>query len=164
LTYFAAALARTPSGWRASELDLSAVTDVDGLVEMLQESTGDEPGSVALAFIEENDEWLGVVRSDDTADPKVFISDSRVAEDSALAAMLYQPPESEVLVDTGDDDSARPPSAEPAGDADLLADLGIPAAELLELCAEEGMLPSDIMTAICERAGCVEELERLREG
>lgn len=164
MTYFAAALARTAGGWQSSELDLSGVSDVDGLVELLTESTGDDPNAVALLFVEENDEWLGILRSDDSGDPRIFISDSRVTEDSALAVMLYQPAQPEARVDTGDDDQSRQPNAEPAGDADLLADLGIPAGDLLELCAEEGMLPSDIMSAICERAGCVEELERLREG
>ena len=50
------------------------------------------------------------------------------------------------------------------GDADLLADLGTPSDELLRLCAEEGLLPADVMTELCERAGCGEALEGLREG
>jgi hypothetical protein len=30
------------------------------------------------------------------------------------------------------------------------------------LCAEEGMLPSDVAFAVCERMGCAEVLEQVR--
>ncbi|MCW2698153.1 MAG: putative tRNA adenosine deaminase-associated protein, partial [Modestobacter sp.] len=46
----------------------------------------------------------------------------------------------------------------------VFADLGTPADVLLELCAEEGLLPADVLTTLCERAGCDEVLEQLREG
>ena len=37
-------------------------------------------------------------------------------------------------------------------------------AEVLALCAEEGLLPADVLTTLCERAGCDDVLESLREG
>jgi hypothetical protein len=43
-----------------------------------------------------------------------------------------------------------------------MADLGTPGSQLLALCAEEGQLPADIMSIICERAGCLEALDSLR--
>jgi putative tRNA adenosine deaminase-associated protein len=55
------------------------------------------------------------------------------------------------------------PDADPAGDADLLSDLGVPAGTLLELCAHEGMLPSDITAEVCQAIGCGDEVEELRE-
>ena len=61
------------------------------------------------------------------------------------------------------DPSAALPDAEPAGDADLLADLGVPAGRLLELCAQEGMLPADITAELCQTIGCGDEVEELRE-
>jgi hypothetical protein len=33
---------------------------------------------------------------------------------------------------------------------------------LLALCAEEGALPADIIAAVCEAAGCLDVLEKLR--
>jgi putative tRNA adenosine deaminase-associated protein len=51
----------------------------------------------------------------------------------------------------------------PLGDADLLADLGTPARELLALCAHEGMLPADVMIELCTHVGCATVLEELRE-
>jgi putative tRNA adenosine deaminase-associated protein len=48
------------------------------------------------------------------------------------------------------------------GDSGLLADLGISAARLLALCAAESALPGDVISEICEAAGCLDVLERLR--
>jgi hypothetical protein len=33
----------------------------------------------------------------------------------------------------------------------------------MELCAQEGMMPSDITAEICELLGCADEIEELRE-
>ena len=49
------------------------------------------------------------------------------------------------------------------GDADLLADLGVSAHRLLELCAHEGMLPADVTAEVCQTLGCGDEVEELRE-
>ena len=40
--------------------------------------------------------------------------------------------------------------------------VGTPGEQLLELCAEEGMLPADVIGVVCERAGCLDVLESLR--
>lgn len=66
----------------------------------------------------------------------------------------------------GDDDTEQPavdPEADPVGDADLLADLGIPAQKLLALCAHEGSMPADVTAEICQVLGCADEVEELRE-
>jgi putative tRNA adenosine deaminase-associated protein len=69
-----------------------------------------------------------------------------------------------------DDDDDQPEGArevavagEAVGDAGLLLDLGTGASQLLELCAHEGMLPSDVIAEVCGRAGCGEEYEELRD-
>ena len=166
MTYFAAALARTEGGWTGVELDLAEVDDLESLTETLRDLTGDGPGP-ALLLLEENDEHLAVVRVDGGGssldEPRVFLSDRRAVQNSDVAAMLWE--DADVADDDEDEDeeSARP-IAEPVGDTALLADLGTPADALLELCAEEGLLPADVLTTICERAGCDDVLERLREG
>jgi hypothetical protein len=33
---------------------------------------------------------------------------------------------------------------------------------LLALCAEEGQLPSDVISTLCEAAGCLDVLDKLR--
>ena len=36
------------------------------------------------------------------------------------------------------------------------------AKRLIALCAEEGQLPADIISSLCESAGCLDALEELR--
>jgi len=162
---FAAALARTDQGWTGVELDLSEVDDLESLTDLLRDLTGDGPGP-ALLLLEEDEEHLAIVRVDGGAagldDPRVFVSDRRAVEASENVGMLYDdldPPRE----DEDEDEEAPRTLAEPVGDSDLLADLGTPAADLLELCAEKGLLPGDVLAEVCERAGCAPQLEALRE-
>ncbi len=168
MSYFAAAVARTEDGWKGRELDLDDIADVESLAEELRELTGEGPGP-ALLLLEENDEYVAVVRVDGGVgalqEPRVFLSDRRAVQASDVAAMLWEDAE----IDPGDDedddddDEGTRPVSEPVGDQDLLADLGTPAGELVGLCAEEGLLPADVLTALCQRAGCADVLEDLRE-
>ena len=154
MPYFAAALARSPAGWTAYEVDLAGVADVDELAELVRDLTGDAGTSVL--FVEEDDEYVGIVRVDaGDGEPRVFLSDARAAVAHPAAALLVQPAA-----------DADPPGfeIEPSGDADLLADLGVPARDLLGLVTAEGELPADVMVEICTRAGCADALEELREG
>lgn len=165
MSYFAAALARTEGGWTGEELDLSDVEDLEQLVDQLRDLTGDGPGP-ALLLLEENDEHLAVVRVDGGTggldEPRVFLSDRRAVLLSEVAAMLWEDTDAPAADDDEEDEGTRP-IAEPVGDATLLTDLGTPGADLIALCAEEGLLPADVLTALCERAGCDDVLESLRE-
>lgn len=174
MTYFAAALARRGSGWTGEEIDLDGVEDLDGVVDSVRQAVGDD-AETALMLFEENDEWFGVVRIDDDGDPRVFVSDGRVVETSQVGGILGEAAtvddDEPVDVDDDDDDSdddeeeeeAIRAAGDPIGDPDLLADLGVPGNRLLALCAEEGQLPADILSALCESAGCLDALEALRE-
>lgn len=166
MSYFAAALARAEGGWTGVELDLSDVEDLDQLADALRDLTGDGPGP-ALMLLEEDDEHLAVVRVDGGAgsleEPRVFLSDRRAVQASDVARMLWEDVEPPVE-DEDDEDEGTRPIAEPVGDTTVLADLGTPPDALLELCAEEGLLPADVLTAVCERAGCDDVLESLRDG
>jgi putative tRNA adenosine deaminase-associated protein len=163
--YFAAALARTAEGWIAEELDLDEVEDLEALAEELRDLTGEGEGP-ALMLLEEDDEYVGVVRVDGgvsgLAEPRVFLSDRRAVQASGVAAMLWEGADADEAEE--DDDEGHRPVAEPVGDPALLADLGTSSEDLLALCVEVGLLPADVHTAICERAGCLDVLEELREG
>lgn len=161
--YFAAAVARTPHGWVGSELDLDGVDDLDTLAELVRDAAGGEASGPGLLFLEEDDEYVGLLRIDPDREPRAFLSDVRAAHSSELAGLLHEDAEP-VVLDEEEETGSHRPEAEPAGDATLLADLGVPTAELLALCAEEGMLPADVITALAERLGCLEVLEELREG
>lgn len=162
MPYFAAALAQSPNGWSGSEIDMDTIEDLDSLVETLRDVA---EGGAVLFFLEEDDEYLAIVRIDGDGDPRTFISDDRAVGTSAHAALIMEditPPE-EVEADDDDDEGTRP-DAEVAGDIEIVASFGVTSDKLIELCATEGMLPADIVTAICEKAGCAEALDALREG
>ena len=158
MTIFAAALVRADGGWTAHEIDLEEAEDLEEIAEAMRDlsSSGD-----ALLLLEQDDEWLGVVRVEGDADPRVFLSDRRAVSASELAAKIWDE-DAEDDEEVDDEDSPRP-VAEPVGDAALLADLGTSSEALLALCAEKGMLPADVITAVGERAGFLDVLDELRE-
>ena len=51
---------------------------------------------------------------------------------------------------------------ESVGDDTLLSDLGVPAERLEKICATEGLLPADIISAVCELIGATEALDEVR--
>jgi putative tRNA adenosine deaminase-associated protein len=165
VAYFAAMMARSGGDWSGAEVDLMDIGDSDAMVDLLREAG--KLGEPAVLLIEREDEWFGVVRLDDD-ELKIFVSDVYAAAHSDVG---------DVLVPTGDDadvdkdeeedgdaagDGASVLIAVPGGDTDLLADLGVDEDELLGLCAEEGMLPGDALSALAERVGCGEAFDGLR--
>src|SRR4051794_35724889 len=163
-------MARTDGTWEGRDLDLGEVEDLDGLVDEMRR--GSDDADVVVLFVEEDDEWFGIVRLDEEADPRAFLSDGRVVETSAVGTLLA---EAAAVTDPDDDDDDDDDETEeeeeeeviriagdPVGDAELLVDLGTPAKRLLALCAKEGQLPADIISSLCESAGCLDALEELR--
>ncbi|HEV8569144.1 MAG TPA: tRNA adenosine deaminase-associated protein [Actinoplanes sp.] len=175
MSTFAAAVARGKNGWTASELDLSGVADIDEVVDRLLDAEPD--ADLSLLFVEADDQYLVILRVDEGEDLRVFGSDSAFAEESRIGALLLGEVEAPaleidelavppVLEDEDEVDgreAVADPDADPVGDAELLADLGITAHRLLTLCGQEGMLPSDVTAEICQRLGCGDELDELRE-
>jgi putative tRNA adenosine deaminase-associated protein len=173
VSHFAALIVRTGRGWKGADIDIDDAADIEEVADLLRDAAIDD-GPVVM-FVEEDDEWFGVVRVDGNNDPKVFISDARMVAVSPLAMTLFADlapdeiaDESEAIAEDEDilaDDDEQPsvkPAAEPSGAAGLLADFGLPDADLLAMCAEEGALPADVITGICERLGCAEEIEVYR--
>lgn len=174
MSYFAAAVVRGPKGWASAEIDLSGVADIEEVADRLRDVDND--ADVSLLFVESDDAYLVILRLDEGEDLRIFGNDAAFAEESRLGALLLGDVEEPVLeiedVDAATEPSdeeepeERPtaePDADPVGDADLLADLGMPAHQLLQLCAHEGMLPADVTAEVCQRLGCADEIEELRE-
>ncbi|MBO4165314.1 MULTISPECIES: tRNA adenosine deaminase-associated protein [Micromonospora] len=175
MSYFAAAVVREEGGWNAAEVNLRGATDIDEVADRLRDVEPD--ADVSLLFVEADDAYLVLLRLDEGEDLRVFGSDSAYAEESRLGALLVgdlktsvtglddvdEPPSATT---SGDEESEQPvvdPEADPVGDADILADLGISAQRLLKLCAHEGMLPADVTAEVCQVLGCADEVEELRE-
>ena len=169
LSTFAAAVARGKNGWTASEVDLGGLADIDEVVDALRDVEPD--AEVTLLFVEGDDQYLAILRLDEGEDLRVFGSDSAFADESRVGSMLLGEIEAPALdvdeLTTGDDDAADKPAADPdadpVGDAELLSDLGVSSHRLLTLCGLEGMLPSDVTAELCQRLGCGDEMEELRE-
>jgi putative tRNA adenosine deaminase-associated protein len=175
VSYFAAAVVRGEDGWAASEVDLTGAADVEEVADRLRDV--DPDAQVSLLFVESDDSYLVVLRLDEGEDLRVFGSDAAFAEESRLGALLLgdiEEPALELdevaLAPQAEDQDVVPatagagePDADPVGDADLLADLGIPAHRLLSLCAREGMLPADVTAEVTAALGCGDEVEELRE-
>ncbi|MEU4780816.1 tRNA adenosine deaminase-associated protein [Micromonospora sp. NPDC023633] len=174
MSYFAAAVVRDDSGWTAAEVNLRGVTDIEDVADRLRDV--DQDADLSLLFVEADDTYLVIMRLDEGEDLRVFGSDSAYAEESRLGALLVGDLKTSVtgLDDTeeprpsgrGDEDTEQPavdPEADPVGEADLLADLGISAQKLLNLCTREGMMPADVTAEVCQVLGCADEVEELRE-
>ncbi|MEH1028064.1 tRNA adenosine deaminase-associated protein [Micromonospora profundi] len=174
MSYFAAAVVRDDSGWTAAEVNLRGATDIDEIADRLRDV--DLEADVSLLFVEADDAYLVILRLDEGEDLRVFGSDSAFAEESRLGQLLVGDLKTSVTgldgddeprpAASGDEESEQPavdPEADPVGEADLLANLGIPAQKLLNLCTHEGMLPADVTAEICEVLGCSDEVEELRE-
>ncbi|MEU4566253.1 tRNA adenosine deaminase-associated protein [Micromonospora sp. NPDC023956] len=171
MSYFAAAAVRDAGGWTAAEVNLRGVTDLDEVAERLRDVEPD--ADLSLLFVEADDAYLVVLRLDEGVDLRVFGSDSAYAEESWLGSVLVGDLKASDLDDVGEarrttgsgesDQPAVDPEADPVGDADLLADLGIPAQRLIALCAREGMLPADVTAEVCQVLGCADEVEEMRE-
>jgi putative tRNA adenosine deaminase-associated protein len=163
VSYFAAALARTAGGWTAEELDLEGLADVDEVADRVRDVDG--AAETALLFVEEDDEYVAILRVDAGADGlRVFVSDAQAAETYPVAGILVGAVEDELPAPPSGDDEEEtpPPESEPVGDADLLADLGTSRRDLIALVTHERTLPADVISEVCERAGCLDELETLR--
>lgn len=168
MSYFAAAAVRGSAGWTAAEVNLNGVVDIEEVADRLRDV--DLEADISLMFVESDDTYLAILRLDEGEDLRVFGSDSAFAEESRLGSLLVgdiKAPAIEidevVSADADPDKPAADPDADPVGDADLLADLGVSARRLLELCAHEGLLPADVTAEVCQTIGCGDEVEELRE-
>ncbi|MGQ0846197.1 MAG: tRNA adenosine deaminase-associated protein [Sporichthyaceae bacterium] len=172
MAYFAVVLTRDENGWSTNDIELDEVESLSDLADAMRDvaEEADSDGPVLL-LLEQEDLWFAVVRVDSDDDPRVFISDASAIEHSAYAEMLLEAAADteDELVDLDDEDSEddeedrdKEKDDGPVGDFEILADLGTKPDALLDLCSSEGVLPSEALTALAERAGAVGALEAVR--
>jgi len=173
MSYFAALLSRSGDAWQVEEASLAGCESVADIGDVLRDAAGD----VRLVLIEQDDEYAAVVRLDDDADdPRAFLSDAHAADSYAVAGFIAEDLDEIGQSDDEDQDvdpdedvedllgASAPPTHEsvPLGDAEIVADIGTGAIELLEMCAHEGTLPIDVLVSVCDKAGCGQAFEDLR--
>ncbi|MFI0987939.1 tRNA adenosine deaminase-associated protein [Streptomyces exfoliatus] len=176
--YFAALLARTEDGWEASDTELDDVETLSDLTELAREASDDD---TVIVFIEQEDAWFGIVRIEGEEDPRIYVSDGAAAARSSYGEILTREilgddlddivdelesldldgtEDGEPLDGVPDEDEDTSVAAEavpaaPVGDRLILADLGMPPADLLAL-------ESDALAEIADALGAAEVLEAVR--
>ena len=148
---FAVAAYRHDGEWRVDELVLDHLEDATALVGALRRLPG-ETGSIGLVAVDED--WFLLVRVQGP-DVRLVLSDVTAAQewdlaDSAvemLGLLGVRVPDDDDL-DAADDDTTVP-----AGHLDLLADLGLPAAELTEMIDDVDSYPDEVCADVAERLG-----------
>ncbi|MBN6050558.1 tRNA adenosine deaminase-associated protein [Nonomuraea sp. RK-328] len=153
---FAAAFVRTPDGWSGAEVDLSEAEIVDDLGDAVSEALSLSGDELALLCVEVEDEWFAIVRYVGDEEPRVFLSDAHAIAPGSLGELFAE------FAGVSADKEGNALGVRPAGDFDLLNDLGLTSEELLELSMEEGVLPADVLSVIAERLSFADELDRLR--
>ncbi|WP_030919784.1 tRNA adenosine deaminase-associated protein [Streptosporangium amethystogenes] len=153
---FSAAFVRTPDGWKGAEVDLSEAEIVDDLGDAVQEHLGLNGDELALLCVEVEDEWFAIVRYQGDLEPRTFLSDAHAGLSDGLGELFTE------LAGVAVDKDTPDLGVRPAGDFELLDDLGLSSDELVELSMEEGALPGDTLSVIAERLVFADELDRLR--
>ncbi|MFC9681944.1 hypothetical protein [Streptomyces sp. NPDC056948] len=177
--YFAALLARTEDGWKASDTELDDVETLSDLADLARESSPDE--DTVLVLIEQEDAWFGVVRVDGEDDPRIYVSDAAAAARSSYGEILLtdellgrDPDDGDDLdaldldgtedgesdEDEAEDGDGTAGSADavphgPVGDVQILDDLGVSEKELR-------LMSTEAVTEIAESLGASETLEAVR--
>ncbi|MFB7931923.1 MULTISPECIES: hypothetical protein [Streptomyces] len=177
--YFAALLARTEDGWKASDTELDDVETLSDLADLARESSPDE--DTVLVLIEQEDAWFGVVRVDGEDDPRIYVSDAAAAARSSYGEILLtdellgrDPDEGDDLdaLDLDGTEDGEPDEDEadggdgatgaadavphgPVGDPEILDDLGVSEKELR-------LMSTEAVTEIAESLGASETLETVR--
>ncbi|MGX7823512.1 tRNA adenosine deaminase-associated protein [Actinokineospora sp. 24-640] len=142
---FGVAVVREDGRWRCAAMDASALTELDSAITELRRirSTGAVFGLLAV-----DDEFFIVLRPS-PGGIALLLSDSAAALDYDIAAdtldvLRVDPPE--------DVDEVWP-----EGSLDVLADLGLPAAELRVIVGEVDLYPDEQLQMIAQRLGFADE-------
>ncbi|MEV5494563.1 tRNA adenosine deaminase-associated protein [Nonomuraea fuscirosea] len=153
---FSAAFVRTSDGWSGAEVDLGDAEIVDDLGDAVMESLGLTGDELALLCVEVEDEWFAIARYRGEDEPRVFLSDAHAIVANVLGELFAE------FAGVAPDKESNGLGVRPAGDFELLSDLGLSSEELIELSMEEGNLPADVLSVIAERLSFADELDRLR--
>jgi putative tRNA adenosine deaminase-associated protein len=138
---FALAAYREEGVWQVAQLVHDVLGDVEGLVHALRRFPGDG-GAVGLVGVDED--FFLIVRVAGTS-TRLLLSDVTAADEWELAASAVEAlglPEPEE-----EDDQV------PAGDLDLLADLGMGAIDMGVLLDDLDLYPDEMLSEVARRLG-----------
>lgn len=140
---FALAAYREEGVWQVEELAHDVLTDLDTLAHALRRFPGDG-GALGLVAIDEDFFLLVRVAG---ASTRVLLSDVTAADEWELAASAVAFMGLPLLDDEDEDEQV------PAGDLELLADLGMHAMDLAVLLDDVDLYPDEMLSDIATRLG-----------
>jgi putative tRNA adenosine deaminase-associated protein len=144
---FAVAAYRDEGEWQVVELNPRLGEDVEELSHALTRFPSDVG---VLGLVSMNDDFFVILRRSGT-EVRVMLSDVTAVTDWPLAGGVAD------LLDLPNPDDDDEP--QPAGDLELLSDLGMPALELGVLCDDDELYPEDILRDVADRLGFGDEFE-----
>ncbi|MGH3903122.1 MAG: tRNA adenosine deaminase-associated protein [Pseudonocardiaceae bacterium] len=155
VTGFAVAVVREDGRWQCTPLDAAALRDLDAAITELrrQRSTGAVFGLLAV-----DDEFFVVVRPV-PGGVSLLLSDAAAALDYDVADDVL----ALLRVEVPDEDAVDDDDVWPEGDLGLLADLGLPAAEMQVIIDEVDLYPDEQLDMIAQRCGFQSQLSALLE-
>lgn len=132
--------------WQVQELAPATCESVDTLVEALHRLPEHDG---ALAMVAVDDDFFVLVRAND-ATPRVLLSDITAAEDWDLAASVLE----FLGVSPGDEEEPVP-----AGDLDLLHELGMATMDMAILLEDDELYPDEQLAEIARVLGFGDEFD-----
>ncbi|MBU1801808.1 tRNA adenosine deaminase-associated protein [Nocardioides sp.] len=139
---FALAAYRDDDGWQVQELGHDLVVDVETIVHALRRFPGDG-GAVGLVAVDED--FFLIVRVTGSV-TRLLLSDITAADEWELASSVVE----HLGLPFPEDDDDQ----DPAGDLDLLSDLGVQAIDLAEMLDEdEDLYPDEMLSDVARQLG-----------
>jgi putative tRNA adenosine deaminase-associated protein len=140
---FALAAVREDGLWSVVSLPPAAADDLDTLLHALRQQPGDLGALGLLSFAED----FFVIARVQGESVTLLLSDVTAAFDSPFAGQVLDV--LDLPMPDGDDED----DVEPAGDLELLKDLGVSPLLMAELCDDLDLYPDDVFGQIAEQLG-----------
>jgi putative tRNA adenosine deaminase-associated protein len=140
---FALAAVREDGLWSVVPLPPAAADDLETLLHALRQQPGDIGALGLLSFAED----FFVIARVHGESVSLLLSDVTAAFDSPFAGQVLD------LLDLPMPDGDDEDDIEPAGDLDLLKDLGVSPLLLAELCDDLDLYPDDVFGQIADQLG-----------
>lgn len=148
---FAVVAYREEGVWQLATLPREVSDDIDDLITAIRPWPSDA-GVLGLVSVDEDFFVLVHVAGEDV---RVFLSDVTAVTEWPLASSIAD------YFDLPDPDDDEEP--QPAGDSDVVADLGVSAVDLAVLCDDPELYPDEALSDLASRLGFGPQLESILE-
>lgn len=146
---FAVAAYREEGAWQVASLPPGAVAEIDTFLQALAQLPAD---AGVLGMVSVEDDYFILARVSGPEE-RLLLSDIGAATESPLAGSVVERLE---LPPPDDDDD----HVQPAGDLGIIADLGLSAMDLGEMCDDEDLYPDEVLADIADNLGFGTEFEQ----